>query len=184
MNKAIQIGVISLFSASSLSLAACAAPAREDAGISIETTGATSASATGTFVVSEGLSQPTPPTRILDEAAARRLLGAKGATLQWISWERRGSVNARMEDGVLRLTAVQSEEGGPGRLYLDGYVSEIGADYFTFEGRIRLADTPHVGRLCERDKSWRFAVTQNRPYWRLREFEWCDYLTDYVDIYW
>ena len=23
----------------------------------------------------------------------------------------------------------------------------------------------------------------NRRYWRMREFEWCDRLTDYIDIY-
>lgn len=184
MNKAHQIGAISLAGASFLSLAGCATPAIESAEASVETTGTTSDSATASFVVSEGLSQPTPPTRILDEAAAQRLLSAKGATLQWISWERRGSVHARMEDGVLRLTAAQSEERAPGQLFLDGYVSEIGADYFTFEGKVHIHDTPDIGRECEADKSWRFAVTQNRPYWRLREFEWCDYLTDYVDIYW
>jgi len=26
-------------------------------------------------------------------------------------------------------------------------------------------------------------VTQNRRYWRIRTFEWCDDLTDYVDVY-
>ncbi|WP_432201185.1 hypothetical protein ACRAQ7_02910 [Erythrobacter sp. W53] len=183
MNKAIQIGAISLAGASFLSLGGCATPAAEQAP-EVAVADKTTASATASFVVSEGLSQPTPPTRILDEAAAQRLLGAKRATLQWISWDRRGSVNARMEDGVLRLTATQSQEGGPGRLFLDGYVSEIGADYFTFEGKVQITGTPDRERTCEADKSWRFAVTQNRPYWRLREFEWCDYLTDYVDIYW
>ncbi len=43
--------------------------------------------------------------------------------------------------------------------------------------------TPDAGRRCEANKAWRFAVTQNRPWWRLREFEWSDGLTDYVDIY-
>jgi hypothetical protein len=40
-----------------------------------------------------------------------------------------------------------------------------------------------MGRRCEQTGEWRFAVTQNRKYWRLRQFEWCDYLTDYIDIY-
>ena len=77
----------------------------------------------------------------------------------------------------------QAQAGGPGRLWLDGDVTEIGADYFTFEGTIRISDTPDAGRACEKSKTWHFAVTQNRRYWRLREFEWCDGLTDYVDIY-
>ena len=70
-----------------------------------------------------------------------------------------------------------------GRLFLDGTITEIGAGYFTFEGTIRITDTPDPGRQCEDNKSWHFAVTQNRPYYRLREFEWCDGLTDYIDIY-
>lgn len=132
---------------------------------------------------------PEPPTasegtRILDHGAADRLLGAKGVTLQWISWDRRGAVNARMSGDTILLTASQNASDGPGSLYLDGKVTEIGSDYFIFDGMIRMTDTPDAGRRCELEKSWRFAITQNRPYWRLREFEWCDYLTDYIDIYW
>lgn len=123
------------------------------------------------------------PTIILDRAAAQRLLGAKGVTLQWIGWNQRGSLNAREEKGTIFLTGSQSDQHGPGQLYLDGWVEEVGADYFVFRGTIRITDTPDGGRKCERQKLWHFAVTQNRPYWRLREFEWCDYLTDYVDIY-
>lgn len=131
---------------------------------------------------------PPPPaaaavTVIRDQAAADRLLGAKGITLQWIDWNRRGSVNARMVDGRILLTGSQRAATGPGRLFIDGWVSEVGPDYFTFEGTIRITDAPDGGRRCEANKSWRFAITQNRPYWRLREFEWCDGLTDYVDIY-
>ncbi len=131
---------------------------------------------------------PPPPvasvetTRVLDQAALQRLLANKGVTLQWLGWDQRGSVDARMDNGVLRLTAAQAKGGG-GRLMLDGAVREIGSDYFIFTGVIRIEDTPDTGRRCERSKDWRFAVTQNRPYWRLREFEWCDGLTDYVDIY-
>ena len=66
---------------------------------------------------------------------------------------------------------------------LDGTISEIGRDYFIFDGTIRIAETPDKGRLCEQTNTWRFAITQNRRFFRLREFEWCDGLTDYVDIY-
>lgn len=80
------------------------------------------------------------------------------------------------------LTAAQAKTG-EGRLVMDGQVTEIGSDYFIFRGTIRIEDAPDPGRRCEATKDWRFAVTQNRPYWRLREFEWCDGLTDYIDIY-
>jgi len=127
--------------------------------------------------------QSPEPTRILDRAAARRLLANKGISLQWIDWNTRGSAFVSRRGEVWTLRAAQAEAGGPGRLFLDGRITEIGADYFTFEGKIRITDTPDRGRTCEKDKSWHFAVTQNRRYYRLREFEWCDYLTDYIDIY-
>ncbi|WP_347303104.1 hypothetical protein V5740_00270 [Croceibacterium sp. TMG7-5b_MA50] len=124
-----------------------------------------------------------PGTRIIDRAAADRLLAADGATLQWISWDRRGTVRVVEQGGTIRLDAAQDQPAGPGRLSVSGVVREIGSDYFILDGTIRITDAPDPGRRCEADKLWHFAVTQNRPYWRLREFEWCDGLTDYVDIY-
>ena len=127
---------------------------------------------------------PSPePTRVLDRAAAQRLLANKGLTLQWIDWTTRGHARVQQMRGVWQLRGAQAEAGGPGRLLLEGRIGEIGRDSFTFIGTIRIADTPDPGRACEATKTWHFAVTQNRPYYRLREFEWCDGLTDYVDIY-
>lgn len=129
--------------------------------------------------------QPAPePTRILAPAAAQRLRANKGLTLQWLDWNHhRGHAAVTVAGGVWRLRGAQAEAAGPGRLFLDGTITEIGADYFTFEGTIRITDTPDKGRVCDKTKTWHFAVTQRRPYYRLREFEWCDYLTDYIDIY-
>lgn len=130
-------------------------------------------------------SSPTSPgaTRILDPAAAARLRANTGVTLQWIGWNDRGTASVTDIAGTLTLRAAQAQPNGPGRLFLEGTITEIGADYFTFDGTIRITDSPDAGRRCEANRTWRFAVTQNRPYWRLREFEWCDGLTDYVDIY-
>jgi hypothetical protein len=122
-------------------------------------------------------------TRILDSAAAQRLRANKGVTLQWIDWNRRGSAAVSVTRGVWTLRAAQAEAGGPGRLFLDGRITEIGRGYFLFDGVVRITDTPDKGRSCEKRDTWRFAVTQNRRYWRIRTFEWCDDLTDYVDIY-
>lgn len=123
-------------------------------------------------------------TRILDRTAADHLLRNSGVTLQWIDWNTRGIANVRKDAGLIRLTASQISAEGPGRLWLDGKVTEIGADYFIFSGTIRITDAPDKGRTCEASRDdWRFAVTQGRPYWRLRTFEWCDGLTDYIDIY-
>jgi len=126
---------------------------------------------------------PADATRILDAKAAQRLLANKGLTLQWIDWNTRGHAFVTREGGVWKLRGAQAQAGGPGRLFLDGTITEIGGGYFTFEGTIRIADTPDPGRICEKDKTWHFAITQNRRFYRLREFEWCDGLTDYIDIY-
>lgn len=123
------------------------------------------------------------PTRVLDRAGEQRLLANKGLTLQWLDWNTRGTAYVRRDGDTLRLRGAQAEAGGPGRLFLDGTISEIGAGYFTFDGTIEITDTPDKGRSCKKTKTWHFAVTQNRNYYRLREFEWCDGLTDYIDIY-
>lgn len=124
-----------------------------------------------------------PDTLVLDRTGLDRLIANKGLTLQWIDWDRRGGVTAWMDGGLLRLHGSQSAANGEGMLHLDGYVSEIGPGYFIFDGAISIVNTPDEGRTCEKSKIWHFAVTQNRKYYRLREFEWCDDLTDYIDIY-
>lgn len=126
---------------------------------------------------------PAEPTRILDQQGAERLIRNEGASLQWISWEERGPVWVGVtETGHWSLLAGQEGSDG-GLLDLEGFITEIGKDYFIFEGTIKMLGTPDKERQCNTTKQWRFAVTQNRSYYRLREFEWCDYLTDYIDIY-
>lgn len=128
-------------------------------------------------------SASTPATHVLDESSANRLLANKGLTLQWIDWDHRGAAIITRQDGVWKLHGRQAGTNGPGLLALDGDITEIGTNYFTFRGRISITDTPDLGRSCSADKTWHFAITQNRGYYRLREFEWCDGLTDYIDIY-
>ena len=122
-------------------------------------------------------------TRISSQADAQRLVHNKGLTLQWIDWNTRGTAVVSAREGLWQLRGAQSAATGPGRLFMDGAIVEVGEGYFTFRGTIRITDTPDPGRRCEAEKTWHFAVTQDRPYYRLREFEWCDGLTDYIDIY-
>ncbi len=120
----------------------------------------------------------------MDASTRARIEGNSGITLQWIGWDNRGvAMLRRGAEGDIYLSGGQISPDGPGTLWVDGRIVEAGGDYFIFEGLIRIADAPDVGRVCEQTKRWRFAVTQNRKYYRLREFEWCDGLTDYVDIY-
>jgi hypothetical protein len=124
-------------------------------------------------------------TRIEDRAAFERLIGNSGMSLQWISWtnKKRGKIDASYRNKLLHLKGEQRLTDGTGGVSIDGAVSRVGKTEFILNGTIKIENTPDIGRVCEKTGEWRFAITQNRKYWRLREFEWCDELTDYIDIY-
>ncbi len=133
---------------------------------------------------------PPPPvirTQVDSVAALERLKIARGMTLQWISWDYMGPVAVSDNNGVIRISASQSERGGNGKASMLGDIVRISDDEFVFRGRIVIIDTPDAGRECvlssDTAGDQTFAITQNRKYWRLRNFEWCDGLTDYIDIY-
>jgi hypothetical protein len=127
---------------------------------------------------------PPQPTRVLSERDAQRLRGLEGMSLQWIGWGReRGEVSTTVDGaGVWRIYGEQVGEPFQS-VVIDGTITEIGPDYFIMTGAVTIANAPDAGRTCEGYGSWRFAVTQNRKYYRLRQFEWCDGLTDYIDLY-
>ncbi len=140
--------------------------------------------ATGTMAQSP---PPAPGERTIvnDRTALNRLRRNSGITLQWISFEyaQRGHVVAQMNGGLLHLSGSHSARNGPGRVALDGDVIRINPRSFFFRGRIVITDAPDRGRNCVRDGTYEFRVTGQRRYWRLQDFEACDGLTDYVDIY-
>ena len=124
------------------------------------------------------------PTLVKDRAALARLISNSGLTLQWIGWEQRGYLGVFEDRGEYFIDGSQTDPNNDkAALFVNGRIVEIGTDYFTFDGTIRIFGTPDAGRSCTASKKWRFAITQGRKYWRLREFEWCDGLTDYIDIY-
>lgn len=125
------------------------------------------------------------PTKVENRAALEKLLGNSGMTLQWLSWNSsdRGAVDASWQGEALFLKGEQRAVDGTGRVSVEGRVVRVAASEFILDGTIIIEDTPDAGRRCEKSGEWRFAITQNRKYWRLRQFEWCDYLTDYIDIY-
>jgi hypothetical protein len=122
-------------------------------------------------------------TEVQDQAALERLRGNSGLTLQWIDWKQRGTLEVSQRGSVVHLKGTQVAPDGKGRLEIEGDVLSIAADHFIFVGRIAITDTPDAGRTCIRNDAVKFAITQGRGYWRMREFEWCDQLTDYIDIY-
>lgn len=137
--------------------------------------------------LASGVSAPTPlkevkTTEVRDQLALRKLLNNSGLTLQWIGWEKRGKIKAVKNGEVVHLSGSQAGPDGA-RLEIDGDVLAIDTRHFILRGRVAITNTPDAGRNCIKDGDSEFAITQNRKYWRLREFEWCDHLTDYVDIY-
>ncbi len=141
------------------------------------------------------LSTPTPrpieatalpavsSTEVRDLAALEKLRGNAGLTLQWIDWNTRGILEVSQRGKVVHLSGRQTAANGKGKLKIEGDVLSIDADSFIFRGRIEMMDTPDLGRSCIKNGDSEFAITQGRQYWRMREFEWCDVLTDYIDIY-
>lgn len=137
------------------------------------------------LAVGAAATTPAPPTKVENRAALERLLGSSGISLQWISWnaKERGPVDFSWIGKTLILKAEQRARGDEGLVSVEGRIVRVARNEFILNGTIIIDDTPDAGRRCEKTGDWRFAVTQNRKYWRLREFEWCDGLTDYIDIY-
>ena len=132
----------------------------------------------------------TPPapgerTIVNDRTALNRLRRNSGITLQWISFDyaQRGHVVAQMNGGLLHLNGSHGARNWSGRLTLDGDVIRINPRSFFFRGRIVITDAPDRGRNCVREGTYEFRATGQRRYWRLQDFEACDGLADYVDIY-
>lgn len=126
---------------------------------------------------------PMPPTRVVSLAGLNRIASPKGMTLQWINQAQRGDVRVVVDgEGVWHMAGSQT---GPNNQYVsvDGFMHEVGDKYFIIEGTITIRNAPDAGRSCEARDTWLFEITQNRKYYRLRRFEWCDGLTDYIDIY-
>lgn len=122
-------------------------------------------------------------TEIRDQAALEKLRGNQGINLQWNYDAPRGDLTVTQVGDVVHLSGVQKALDGKGRLEIEGDVLSIDSKHFIFRGRISMIDTPDAGRSCIKNGDSEFAITQNRKYWRMREFEWCDQLTDYIDIY-
>ena len=128
--------------------------------------------------------EQTNGTVVASEEALDRLRNNSGITLQWIGWEKRGELEVTQPDNVVMLKGRQQGSGErPGTLSIDGKVTAIEKDRFTFDGTVRIADAPDPGRDCVRSGPMEFLVTQDRKYWRLQDMVACDGLTDYVDIY-
>jgi hypothetical protein len=128
---------------------------------------------------------PQPDTIINDQATLERLLGNSGITVQWLTWDQegRGELSTSWQGKVLYIEGSHKSQTSSGIMTIKGSIVQVDKDRFLFDGRITITETPDAGRKCVKDGISQFAVTQRRKYFRLREFEWCDHLTDYIDIF-
>ncbi len=140
------------------------------------------------FLIGLGLSAAVygqEKTVVNSVSAKNKLLGKHMLSLQWISWDYFGVATVKQEAGVYYLTGSQKSKENTDSLEIDGVITEINAQEFTFNGTIT-TKVSHIdeGKDCVRDGEMTFAITKNRKYWRLQEMDNpCDDVVDYVDIY-
>lgn len=124
------------------------------------------------------------PTKVISVEDLSRLINNKGMSLQWMSGPARGQVRVLVDTSTGQWS-LMGTHGDQTDAYVgvEGFISEVGDKYFQLTGNLTILNTPDEGRTCRAFGDWRFEITQNRKYYRLRHFEWCDGLTDYIDIY-
>lgn len=112
-------------------------------------------------------------------------LGKHALTLQWIGWDKPGSVTITADnDGWYSINGTQI--GGNGNyLKINGQIKPLNNQELEFEGKIETrVDHINAGEPCIRTGKKLFKATGMRKYWRLQDMISCDgTTTDYVDIY-
>jgi hypothetical protein len=129
-----------------------------------------------------GALAPVQKTDVKSQTAYERLLNNSGLTVQWLWHGKRGPLKATDENGVIKIEGQQSS-AGEGMVTIKGEVVSLYSDHFTFRGTILIQDAPDKGRTCDRTGDYDFRISGSRKYWRLKQMEACNGLTDYVDIY-
>ena len=126
---------------------------------------------------------PAAKTTVTSTATRARLLGTHALSLQWISWEHFGSARVTDRDGQLHISGAQRLGGDS--MTIDGDITAVAATSFTFSGAISTTVSSNTGgKPCVRNGTYRFVVTGNRQYWRMRPIENpCEDIADYVDVY-
>jgi len=127
-----------------------------------------------------------PVVKFNKEAFQRNLVGQHGITLQWISWEHRGTVKITEEDKVLKIRGIQkSKENITDSVSIEGTLEVINDKEIRFTGKIiTTVSYNNQGKPCEKEGTYTFKKIGNRRYWRLQEMKNCDgVVLDYVDLY-
>lgn len=120
----------------------------------------------------------------VDPAELKDLSGKHNLTLQWISWDKPGTVYfKKIGDNLYKVSG--SQKKGKEYLTIDGQITQVSAKKLGFEGTITHSTAINGnGAECVKTGSQIFLSTQNRKYWRMQDMANCDGVaTDYIDIY-
>lgn len=108
------------------------------------------------------------------------LSGKHSLTLQWISWEKPGTIHFT-KTGENTYKVIGRQEINKQYVSVKGTVTQLSHDELEFDGTI-ITKTNFDGR-CEKNGKQIFLSTKNRKYWRLQNMQNCNGAVDYVDIY-
>jgi len=107
-------------------------------------------------------------------------------SLQWISWEKFGSVNIKkINNKEYSIKGSQKDDNG-NFVTIDGILIPIEKGKMTFVGEIVTKTSGNNnGEACVKKGTYTFLCKPERKYWRLQEMENCEggSLVDYVDIF-
>jgi len=128
------------------------------------------------------------PTEVVDAAAAKKLLGQHGLTLQWITNDKKqkGVAEITNRRGVYRLAGEQRDAKG-NFVTVQGRITRIEKLDFFLEGTIvTQVDYLADGKPCPKEGTFRFHIKGARKFWRLQEMDNpCagENHVDYVDVH-
>ena len=123
------------------------------------------------------------------ELSESRLSGKHNLTIQWISWTESGGITFNsIGNNEYEVEGFQkgNKSGECPECYLKikGTIIEVAPKRLRFTGAIE-SSIYHIqdGEPCIKEGTFDFVSTKNRKYWRCRNMNGCDGVTDYVDIY-
>ncbi len=112
--------------------------------------------------------------------------GKHALTLQWIGWDKPGSVIIQAGDaGWYTINGSQTDDKG-NYLKVDGRIKILNNRELEFDGKIETrVDHINAGKPCIKTGKNLFKATGTRKYWRLQNMINCEggAVTDYIDIY-
>lgn len=130
------------------------------------------------------ISPPINNPVVKPSTGLKDLSGKHSLTLQWISWEKPGTVLfKKIAKGKYKVSGSQKLKND--YLKIEGTITQVTDLELTFDGTIRYRSAIiNNGEECVKTGKQMFLSINKRKYWRMQNMLNCDAnSTDYVDIY-